>query len=60
MTNCENCKHDLPHTWNHECNAGILRLRDCNKSIMLVCSSFEKGASNNKRAGLSFSCFHLL
>jgi len=42
MTKCEDCKHDLPHTWNRECAAGRLRLRDCDQSIMLVCSSFEK------------------
>ena len=42
MTKCEDCEHDLPHTWNRECAAGRLRLRDCNESILLVCSSFEK------------------
>lgn len=42
MTDCKNCKYDLPHTWNHECAAGRERLRDCNQSIMLVCSSFDK------------------
>ena len=39
MSICKNCEHDKPGY--RLCRVGVLRLKDCDLSIRLICTSFE-------------------